>query len=141
VTRVSAVALPALLLISAGVSTPTGPTVAVMPPYGKPLGMFQDDDTVCRPFASVQVEGEAAHANWMHAAIAGGGTLLGAGLGAAIGGGQGAGAGALGGTAISAIPSSRAQTTIQDRYDIVYDQCMFTRGNPVPGFQQLRVRR
>ena|ERR1700761_6855491 len=134
----------ALLLFSACASTPTGPTIAVMPPDGKPLGMFEDDDTSCRNFADKQVAGEAAHANWMQFALAGGGTLLGAGPCAATGSGQGAavgaGAGALGGTAVGAIPATEAQATIQERYNIAYRQCMTTRGNQVPGYQQERGR-
>ncbi|HEY0185270.1 MAG TPA: glycine zipper family protein, partial [Rhodopila sp.] len=66
-------------------------------------------------------------------------TLLGAGLGAAIGGGRGAaigaGAGALGGTAIGAGPSQNAQYSLQQRYDLAYAQCMYSRGNQVPGYQ------
>ena len=136
-TRIGTAALAALLVVGACASTPTGPTVRVMPPDGKPLGMFEDDDTVCRHHAAEQVAGQAEHANWMQVAVAGGGTLLGAGLGAAIGGGQGAaigaGAGALGGTAVSAIPSGKAQGTIQSQYDNSYAQCMYSRGNEVAG--------
>jgi hypothetical protein len=53
-----------------------------MPAPHKSLAAFSDDDTICKHYASAQVDGEAAHQNWMQAAIAGGGTLLGAGLGA-----------------------------------------------------------
>jgi hypothetical protein len=124
--------LAGLLLIAGCASTPTGPTVQVMPAPGRTLSLFADDDTVCRHYAAGQVDGEAAKANWMQAAIAG------SGLGAAIGGGQGAaigpGAGALGGTAVSAIPAGKAQTTLQDRYDMAYGQCQITHGNQVPGF-------
>ena len=138
-------ALSVTLILSACASTPTGPTVAVMPPRDKPFAMFQDDDIVCKHFASAQVDGEAVHENWIQVAIAGGGTLLGAGLGAAIGGGHGAaigaGAGAMGGTAIGAVPYAKTQTTIQGKYDIAYGQCMSSRGNDVPSFQQAGARR
>ncbi len=67
------------------------------------------------------------------------GTLLGAGLGAAVGGGRGAaigaGAGALGGTLVGAGPSQQANYSLQQRYDLAYSQCMYTRGNQVPGYQ------
>jgi hypothetical protein len=91
VTRISAAALAALLAVSACASTQTSLIMAVMPPHGKPLGMFTDDDTVCRHYAAAQVDGNAAHANWTQATVGAGGTLLRAGLGAAIGGGQGRG--------------------------------------------------
>lgn len=70
-------------------------------------------------------------------------TALGAGLGAAIGSasgaagigaGIGAGSGALGGAGIGAMQSDRANMTIQQRYDIGFSQCMYSRGNQVPGF-------
>ena len=137
-TYISTTALAALLVVGACASTPRGPTVRVMPPDGKPIGMFEDDDTVCRHHAAEQVAGQAEHVNWMQPAMAGGGTFLGAGLGAAIGGGHraaiGAGAGALGGTAVGAIPSGKAQGTIQSQYDNSYAQCMYSRGNEVAGF-------
>jgi hypothetical protein len=139
------ITLSAVLLLSACASAPVGPTVAVMPPPGKPLSAFTYDDAVCRHDATGQVEGEAAYPNWMRLAVAGGGTLLGAGLGAAIGGGEGAaigaGAGALGGTAVGTLPSGKAQARLQQRSDVAYSQCIFTRGNSVPGFPQARRRR
>jgi len=73
------------------------------------------------------------------ALAAGFGVALGAGLGAAIGGGQGAavgaGTGALAGTAIGAGSTQQAQMSLQQRYDIAYTQCMYSRGNQVPGYQ------
>jgi uncharacterized protein YcfJ len=98
--------------------------------------VFSDDNTICKHYAAGEVEGEATRSDWMQLAIAGGGTLLGAGLGAAIGGGHGAaigaGAGALGGSAVGLLPSSKAQKTTQERYDVAYGQCMAIRGNRVP---------
>ena len=126
----------ALIALTGCASTPTGPTVQVMPAPHKSLAAFSDDDTLCKHFAAGQVEGEATHSDWMQVAIAGGGTLLGAGLGAAIGGGHGAaigaGAGALGGSAVGLLPASKGQKTTQDRYDVAYGQCMAIRGNQVP---------
>ena len=66
-------------------------------------------------------------------------TALGAGLGAAIGGGRGAGigaaSGALGGAGLGGMGSENANMTIQQRYDVAFSQCMYSRGNQVPGFQ------
>jgi len=135
-TRVAVVGL-ALIALAGCASTPTGPTVQVMPAPNKSLAVFSDDNMICKHYAAGEVEGEASHSDWMQVAIGAGGTLLGAGLGAAIGGGHGAaigaGAGALGGSAVGLVPSSKAQKTTQDRYDIAYVQCMATRGNQVDG--------
>jgi hypothetical protein len=128
-----------LLLLSACASEPLGPTVAVMPAPGKPFDVFQGDQALCKQYAAGEVQGGAQQANNRQVGTAVVGTLLGAGLGAAIGGGRGAaigaGAGALGGTAVGAGPSAQAQYSLQQRYDLSYSQCMYSRGNQVPGFQ------
>jgi hypothetical protein len=137
--RLSAAVLAPVLLLSACASEPLGPTVAVMPAPGKPFDVFQGDQAVCKDFASSQVAGGAQSANNRQVGTAVVGTLLGAGLGAAIGGGRGAaigaGAGALGGTAVGAGPAEGAQYSLQQRYDLAYSQCMYSRGNQVPGYQ------
>lgn len=118
-------------------SRPTGPSVAVMPGPNKPFQVFQDDDAVCRSFAE-RSAGPENEANNQELLAAGVGTVLGAGLGAAIGGGRGAaigaGAGAVGGTAYGAGQAARTARTAQQRYDIAYSQCMYSRGNQVPGY-------
>ncbi|HEY1502935.1 MAG TPA: glycine zipper family protein [Stellaceae bacterium] len=140
------VSLAALTALSSCAAPPLGPTVAVMPGPNKPFDVFQTDQAVCRQFAEQQVGGpEAANQSGTNQALigAGVGTLLGAGLGAAIGaaGGNagagaaiGAGAGALGGTAIGASNAQSTQYSLQQRYDIAYQQCMYSRGNQVPGY-------
>jgi hypothetical protein len=134
----AAVILTPMLLLSACASTPLGPTVAVMPAPGKPFDVFQSDQALCKDFAAQQVQGGAQQANNSQVGTAVIGTLLGAGLGAAIGGGRGAaigaGAGALGGTAVGAGPAGQAQYSLQQRYDLAYSQCMYSRGNQVPGY-------
>jgi hypothetical protein len=135
--RPAAVLIP-LLLVSACASEPMGPTVAVMPAPGKPFDVFQGDQALCKQYASNEVQGGAQQANNRQVGTAVIGTLLGAGLGAAVGGGRGAaigaGAGAVGGTAVGAGPSAQAQYSLQQRYDLAYSQCMYSRGNQVPGF-------
>jgi uncharacterized protein YcfJ len=125
----------------AGCATqPIGPSVAVMPGPNKPFEAFQQDQAVCRQFADQQIGGPNAEreANNRQIGTAVVGTVLGAGLGAALGGGQGAaigaGAGALGGTAVGASGAQSTQYSLQQRYDIAYEQCMYSRGNQVPGF-------
>lgn len=134
----SALLVPALLL-SACATEPLGPTVAVMPAPNKPFDVFQTDQAVCKQFASDQVRGGAEQSNNQQVGTAVLGTLLGAGLGAALGGGRGAavgaGVGAVGGTAVGASGGQRTQYSLQQRYDLAYAQCMYSRGNQVPGYQ------
>ena len=70
-------------------------------------------------------------------------TVLGAGLGAGIGGATGdagagaaigAAAGAGGGTAFGAGNSANDQANIQQQYDNAFSQCMYAKGEQVPGF-------
>jgi outer membrane lipoprotein SlyB len=139
--KLSVALLAPALLLSACANEPMGPTVGVMPAPGKSFDVFQGDQAVCKQFATDQVRGGAQQANNQQVGTAVVGTLLGAGLGAAIGGGRGAaigaGAGALGGTAVGAGPSQGAQYSLQQRYDLAYSQCMYSRGNQVPGYQPL----
>lgn len=132
-----------VLLLAACAQTPLGPTVAVMPAPGKPFDVFQSDQLLCKQYAEGQVAGQAENANMRAVGAAALTTALGAGLGAAIGSasgaaglgaGIGAGSGALGGAGIGAMQSDRANMTIQQRYDIAFSQCMYSRGNQVPGF-------
>ena len=129
----------ASLLLGACAHEPLGPRVAVMPGQGKPFEVFQQDQSMCQAYANQQVGGEARDANNRAVGAAVLGTLLGAGLGAAVGGGRGAaigaGAGAVAGTAYGANGSQYEQGGIQRQYDIAYTQCMYSRGNQVPGYQ------
>jgi hypothetical protein len=136
--RLSIAALTLVLLLSACAAEPLGPTIPVMPAPNKPFDLFEGDQALCKQYASNQIQGGAQQANNRQVGTAVIGTLLGAGLGAAIGGGQGAaigaGAGALGGTAVGAGPAQGAQASLQQRYNLAYAQCMYSRGNQVPGF-------
>ena len=128
---------PAVLLVACA-SQPLGPTVPVMPAPGKPFAAFQEDQAICRQFADGQVAGSAQQVNNQQVMSGVLGTALGAGAGALLGGGRGAavgaGVGAVGGTAIGAGQAQHAQGSIQYRYDIAYSQCMYSRGNQVPGY-------
>jgi hypothetical protein len=132
----ASVVMPMLLLAGCA-ETPMGPTVQVMPGPGKPLDVFASDQAGCRSFAEQAVAGQAQNANNRAVGAAALTTVLGAGLGAAVGGGRGAGigaaSGAVVGTGIGASNSSDAQYSIQQQYDNAYAQCMYTRGNMVPG--------
>ena len=129
----------AALFLTACAQTPVGPTVAVMPAPNKPIDVFQGDQLQCKQYAETQVAGQAENANMRAVGGAVLTTALGAGLGAAIGGGRGAGigaaSGALGGAGLAGMGSENANMTIQQRYDVAFSQCMYSRGNQVPGFQ------
>ncbi len=133
-----------VLMAGAGCATiPPGPSVMVLPAQGKSFQDFQTDDYVCRQWAEQQTgwrANETVNQNVVNGAAIG--TLMGAGLGAAIGSmsgkmGAGAGIGALGGMiAGTAASSSQAHVSgmeVQRRYDIAYQQCMYARGNQIPG--------
>ena len=132
-------ALAAIVVLAGCVQQPMGPTVSVMPAPNKPFDVFAADQAACKQFAEQQVAGGASQANTQQVGTAVVGTALGAELGAAAGGGQGAGVGAamgaITGTAVGAGPAQQAQMSLQQRYDIAYEQCMYARGNQVPGFQ------
>ena len=129
-------------------ATPMGPTVQVMPGPGKSLAAFQMDNDLCKGYAADQVKGQADSANQRAVGAAILTTALGAGLGAATGGlsynagggaGFGAAAGLAAGSAIGANNSAMEQMGIQARYDMSYSQCMYSKGERVPGFAPPRV--
>jgi hypothetical protein len=131
------------LLLSGCAQTPMGPTVQVMPGPGKPFDAFQADQYNCKGYADQAVAGQAQNANNRAVGAAAIGTVLGAGLGAAIGGGRGAaigaGSGAIAGTGIGMGSSSNEQMGIQQQYDNAYAQCMYAKGNMVPGYGPMMV--
>jgi hypothetical protein len=130
-------------LLSACAAVPTGPSVMVLPGVGKPFDQFQVDDMVCRQFAQTQTgvpPGEAGTRSTINTAALG--TLLGAGAGAAIGAAAGdagvgaaigAGSGLLLGTASGAEVGAGVGRSLQWRYDVSYMQCMYAKGNQLPG--------
>jgi hypothetical protein len=142
----------ALVLLGGCATMPTGPTVRVLPAPGKPFDVFQTDDYVCRQWAQQQIGGTSPSqtANQNLATGAAVGTAVGAGMGALIGSTTGsagtgaaigAGAGLLGGTAMASEPAYSSQYQLQRQYDIAYQQCMYAKGNQIPGVvrQQTQV--
>jgi uncharacterized membrane protein len=133
----------AAVLLGGCATMPTGPSVMVMPGSGKSFEVFQSDDLACRNWAAQQTgqqPSEAVNQNLLSGAAIG--TLVGAGLGAGIGaatGNAGAGAaigaasGLVGGTAMASGPAYSAGWELQRRYDIAYQQCMYLKGNRIPG--------
>ena len=117
---------------------PMAPTVPVMPGQGKPFEAFNADQAVCRQYADSQTAPLRDQANNQAVGSAILGTALGAGLGAAVGGGRGAAIGAASGavigTGVAAANAQMAGMSVQQQYDIFFSQCMYAKGNQVPGF-------
>lgn len=118
---------------------PTGPTVSVMPGPNKPFEVFVADDKLCRDWALSRTGGPGSEAAGQRfAAATATGAVLGAAAGALIGGnhagaGVGAAVGGMTGAAVGSDQSQYTASTAQRRYDIAYQQCMYAKGNQVPG--------
>lgn len=129
--------LGAALLTAGCAATPTGPMVRVMPGPNKPFEVFAQEKTDCEHYASDQVAGGAQAANNRALGATALGAVLGLGVGAATGSGRaatvGAATGGAIGAAVGANQSSYAGYSLQRRYDIAYSQCMYAKGNFVPG--------
>jgi len=132
-----------LIVLSGCATLPTGPSVRVLPGQGKTFEQFRADDAVCRQWAGEQIgisPQQTVNQNAATGAVVG--TLIGAGLGAAIGAAAGnpgigaaigAGSGLLAGTATGANAGDVYGYEAQRRYDNTYIQCMYAKGNLVPG--------
>jgi len=135
--KFSRFAVLAAAAVAACAAPPLGPLVQVLPGPGKAFDQFQYDDAQCRRFADMQIGGapEAVNRQAVGGAVLG--TALGAGLGAIVGGGRGAAVGAVSGAGLGvgfgAASTSGAQLGIQAQFDGAYAQCMYARGNQVPG--------
>jgi len=129
------------VMLAGCASIPTGPSVAVMPGPGKPFDQFQQDNAICRQFAEQQIganPNEVAQEQVITGAAAG--AAIGAASGALMGHGHGdttgpmAGAGLIVGSAAGANAANASTMTLQRRYDIAYQQCMYAKGNLIPGY-------
>lgn len=127
------------ILLAACAQMPAGPSTAVMPGPNKPFDVFVQDDSLCRGWAahSIGLAGHDAAAERMLASTITG-AAIGVIAGAAAGGHRSVGTGAAIGTAIgaSAGATQGAETAwaAQRRYDIAYQQCMYSKGNLVPSY-------
>lgn len=120
-------------------AAPMGPTTSVMPAPGKPFDVFAQEDQQCRQYAASASGAEDQHQATNQAATSmAAGTLLGAAAGALMGGHQGAAVGAgmglVVGTAAGSGQVGREVHDAQWRYNEAYRQCMYAKGNQVPGF-------
>ena len=127
-----------MLLLGACVSMPSGPGVTVLPGTGKSFDQFRADDMDCRQFASNQLGGSTpdsvAESSGLKSAAVG--TAVGALAGAIVGGQRGAASGAGLGLIVGGVSGAGAagssQRTLQQRYDMGYQQCMYAKGHRVP---------
>lgn len=130
----------ASLLLAACAQMPTGPSVAVMPAPNKPFDVFMQEEQLCRSWAahSIGLEGNDAAANSMLRSTVTG-AAIGAVAGAIVGGDRNVGAGAAMGTVIGATAGSQQSSVTawnaQRRYDVAYQQCMYSKGNMVPSYE------
>jgi Glycine-zipper domain len=143
--------LLAIGVLSACAIVPQGPSVLVWPAAGKPFEVFQVDEAGCRQFARSQI-GVAPEEAATQSAVASAtvGTVVGAAAGAVIGAATGnpgagaaigAGSGLVLGSASGVQASAASGAALQSRYDMAYLQCMYAKGNQVPGVAAPRVSR
>lgn len=126
--------------LAACASIPVGPSIAVMPGPGKPFDQFNIDNSICKNFAQQELgtnPNDVAREQVLTGAATG--AILGAASGALMGhghdspAGEMAGAGLIVGSAVGASAANQSIMTLQRRYDIAYRQCMYAKGNQVPG--------
>ncbi len=140
-------ALGAALALGGCAVAPTAPTVMVLPGANTSPAQFQADTIACQQQARALLAGDVQAANDQAAANVVVGTAIGAAVGALMGQGYrhsndaiawGAGTGLLIGSAAAGGSSQASSYSLQQRFNIAYMQCMYQRGNQVPG--QVRAR-
>ncbi len=129
----------AALLLAACAPMPSGPSVAVMPSPNKPFEVFMQEDQLCRGWAAHsigQAGNDAAADAMLRSTVTG--AAVGAIAGAMVGGDRNIGAGAAIGTVMGATAganqSGATAGSAQRRYDIAYQQCMYSKGNQLPSY-------
>jgi hypothetical protein len=136
-------------VLSACATMPTGPSVMALPGDEKSFDEFRYDDAVCRQFAFEQVGGMSGQQAAENSAVksAAVGTALGAVAGAIIGSTAGhagtgaaigAGTGLLLGSSAGSGYAEQSYYARQRRYDYAYLQCMYAKGNRIPGYRRSR---
>ena len=134
------VLVPLGLLVLAGCATPppSGPSVMVLPGSSKSFDEFRFDDNACRQYSSAQIGGTTPQQASTDSAAksAAIGTAIGAAAGGLMAGNSGAGVGAGMGLAVGALAGADAGNSsaysLQRRYDVAYEQCMYAKGHQIP---------
>jgi hypothetical protein len=144
--RITRIALPlgliTVALTGCAVIPPTGPSVVALPPSGKPIGVFQQEDYACRDYAfrsdnrATPAHSEIPNGVGSTAIGTAGGAAAGALLGAAagdagVGAAIGAGVGLLFGGAAGANGAQATSAGLQAQYNAAYAQCMASKGNSI----------
>ena len=136
------------LVLGGCAAAPTAPSVMVLPGSHKTADQFQADANACQQQAQALLANDAQAVNNQAATSVVVGTVIGAAAGALLGQGSynpsaaagwGAGTGMLIGSTVAGGNSQFASHSLQQRFDIAYMQCMYLRGNQVPG--QVSYRR
>lgn len=134
----------AVVALAGCATAPIGPRVAVMPTPGKPFELFAQEEQTCRRYAEQSIgqpPNDVAAQNFAGSAALG--TVIGAAIGALAGGQRGAAVGAatglVAGSAAGSSQSAYAARDAQRLYDIAYQQCMYSKGNQVPGYAIQRL--
>jgi hypothetical protein len=128
-----------LVLLAGCATTPSGPSVMVLPGSGKSFEQFRGDDFECREYAFVQSGARSPDQAGTDAGVntAAVGAVVGAAAGAAIGrsghaAAAGAGIGTAGGALAGTGAAAHSARTVQGRYDIAFQQCMYAKGHQIP---------
>lgn len=129
----------ALSLAACTTPMPSGPSVMVLPGANKNFDQFRLDDMDCRNFAQASIgnttTGAASDESGVRSAALG--TVLGTVAGAAVNGSRGAAVGAGTGMAMGGLAGVNAGQSsargVQQRYDVGYQQCMYSKGHKIPG--------
>lgn len=130
--------LSGLLSLAACASIPQGPSVMALPGSNKDFAQFRYDDSECRQFANLQVNGGNPGQSYNDSMVASAaiGTAVGAIAGGAIGGSSGAGVGAgvglVTGAAVGSGTGYTSGYSLQQQYDNAYVQCMYAKNHKVP---------
>lgn len=130
--------LAAAVLAGCATPPPSGPSVMVLPGSAKSFDEFRFDDHECRQYAASQVGGETPRDAAVNSGVASAavGTAVGAAAGGLMGGNTGAGVGAGVGLAAGALAGTGAASSssysLQRRYDVGYQQCMYAKGHQIP---------
>ena len=143
-SKLTAIAGVLALALAGCASVPSGPRIAAMPGPNKSLDQFQADQSSCQQYAQASLGGRSPAENAQNSAVgsAAAGTVIGAAAGAILGAATGnagagaawgAGTGLLFGSAAGANAAGYSYQESQRRYDMAYAQCMYARGNDLPG--------
>ena len=137
-TRLSTITFTTLLSLGGCASPFLGPTVEVKPSADKPFATFQDDQAACERYAAIETSTDTESANKRAVEAIALETHVGTPYGVATGNGRG--------TALQLEPPKSRVTIwnarlyrkppyeVQQRYNIAYMQCMYSKGNRVPQF-------